>query len=135
PRQQRREPGPMLSAMELGITDHGQRPGREQASQIPIASFADVAKLFLAPARALLGHEPDPSREVPPRSESPGIADAGNQSRGQRRTDAWDFIKPLARLTGPVPSDVGGSRIAPYFFVTRKLRGRFRALPWPTYPR
>src|SRR5262245_22251570 len=31
---QRREPGPMLSAMELGIADHRQRPGREQATQI-----------------------------------------------------------------------------------------------------
>jgi len=29
PRQQRREPGPMLGAMEFGIADHGQRPGRE----------------------------------------------------------------------------------------------------------
>src|SRR5215469_17478436 len=93
----------MLSAMELGITDHGQRPGREQASQIPIASLTDVAKLFLAPARALLGHEPDPSREVSPRSESPRITDAGNQSRGQCRADARDLIEPLARLAGSVP--------------------------------
>src|SRR5713101_6967744 len=88
PRQQRRELRPMLSAMEFGIADHGQRPRREQAAQIPIASLADAAELFLAPARVLLGHEPDPSREVPPRSESPRITDAGDQSGGQRRPDA-----------------------------------------------
>src|SRR2546429_505909 len=29
PRQQRREPRPMLSAVEFGIADYGQRPGRE----------------------------------------------------------------------------------------------------------
>src|SRR5215813_6576435 len=93
----------MLGAMEFGVADHGQRPGREQATQISVASFADVAELFLATARVLLGYEPDPSREVPPRSESPRITDAGNQSRGQRRTDAGDLIEPLARLVGSMP--------------------------------
>jgi hypothetical protein len=93
----------MLSAMACGIADHGQRPGREQAAQISVASFADAAKLFLASARVLLGHEPDPSREVPPRSESPRITDAGNQSCGQRRTDARDLIEALARLAGSMP--------------------------------
>jgi putative ABC transport system substrate-binding protein len=70
----------MLSAVEFGIADHCQRAGREQAAQIPIASFADVAELFLAPARVLLRHEPDPSRKIPPRSESPRITDAGGLS-------------------------------------------------------
>src|SRR5262249_2388439 len=50
PRQQGGEPRPMLGAMEFGVADHGQRPGREQATQISVASFADVAELFLAPA-------------------------------------------------------------------------------------
>jgi hypothetical protein len=31
--------------------------------------------------------------------------DAGDQSRGQRRTDAGNVIKPLARLVRPVPGD------------------------------
>src|SRR5262245_13460613 len=93
----------MLSAMELGIADHGQRAGREQAPQISVASFTDVAELFLATARVLLGHEADPSREVSPRSEGPRITDAGNQSRGQCRADARDLIEPLARLIGSVP--------------------------------
>ena len=31
-RQQRREPGPMLGAMDLGVADDGQCPGHEQAA-------------------------------------------------------------------------------------------------------
>ena len=34
----------MLGAMDLGIADHGQRAGREQAAQIAITLFADAAK-------------------------------------------------------------------------------------------
>jgi len=30
PRQQCREPGPMLGAMDLGIADDGERPGHER---------------------------------------------------------------------------------------------------------
>src|SRR5215472_3034846 len=65
PRQQPREPGPMSGAMDLGIADHGERAGREQAAQIAIALFANTAELVLAPARVLLRHEPNPGREVP----------------------------------------------------------------------
>ena len=66
PRQQRSEPGPMLGAMDFGVADHRQRAGREQAAQIAIASFADIAELVLATARVLLWDQPDPGREVPP---------------------------------------------------------------------
>src|SRR5438128_4030381 len=104
PRQQCREPRPMLSAVEFGIADHCQRAGREQAAQIPIASFADAAELFLTPARVLLRHEPDPSRKIPPGSESPSITDAGDQSCGQCWPDARDLIEPLTGLIGSVPS-------------------------------
>ena len=55
----------MLGAMDLGIADDGECAGSEQAAQIAIALFADTAELFLAPARVLLRHEPDPGREVP----------------------------------------------------------------------
>jgi hypothetical protein len=44
----------------LGIADHGECTGGEQAAQIAIALLADTAKLVAAPARALLRHEPDP---------------------------------------------------------------------------
>src|SRR4029078_13095796 len=104
-RQQSREPGPMFVAMDFGIADHRQRAGGEQAAQIAITLFADTAELVLPPARVLLGHEPDPGREIPPGSESLRISDAGDQSGGQRRTDAGNLVEPLARLVGSVPGD------------------------------
>jgi hypothetical protein len=59
-RQQCRKPGSMLCAMDLGIANHGEGAGGEQAAQIAIALFADTSELVLAPARVLLRHEPDP---------------------------------------------------------------------------
>ena len=64
-RQQGCEPGPVFGAMDLGIADHGQRAGREQAAQVAITLFADTAEPISAPARMLLRHEPDPGREIP----------------------------------------------------------------------
>src|SRR5277367_4057430 len=98
PRQQRRKPGPMLGAMDLRIADHGERTRREQAAQVTIALLADAAKLVFAAARALPRNEPDPGREVTPRSEHLGVSNACDQSRGQRRTDAGDSVEPLACL-------------------------------------
>src|SRR6266571_4870672 len=58
PRQQCCEPRPVLRAMDFGIADDGERPGREQAAQIAIALLANAAaEPFLAPARVLLRHE------------------------------------------------------------------------------
>src|SRR5208282_3213961 len=42
----------------------GRCAGHEQAAQIAVPLFADTAEPILAPARVLLRHEPDPSREV-----------------------------------------------------------------------
>src|SRR5437016_1153171 len=103
PRQQCGKPGPMFGAMDLGIADDGERTRGEQAAQIAIALFADTAELVLAPARVLLRHKPDPGRKIPPRSESLRISDAGDQSRGEHRTNAGNLIQPLARLIGSVP--------------------------------
>src|ERR1019366_6309383 len=64
PRQQRREPGPLFGAMDLGIANDSERAGHEQAAQIAVTLFADTAEPFLTPARVLLRHEPDPGREV-----------------------------------------------------------------------
>src|SRR5215470_9833567 len=97
PRQQSREPGPMPGAMDHGIADHGERASREQAAQIAITLLADAAKPVLAAAGVLLRHEPDPGREVPPRSKGRGVCYAGNQRCCQRRPDAGDRIQPLAR--------------------------------------
>ena len=38
----------MLSAVDLGIADHGERADGEQAAQIAVALLADTAKLVLA---------------------------------------------------------------------------------------
>jgi hypothetical protein len=65
PGQQCREPRPVLGAMDLGITDDGERASREQAAQITITLFADAAELVLASARVLLRDEPNPRGEVP----------------------------------------------------------------------
>ena len=41
PRQQRREPGTMLGAMDLGIANDDQRAGHEQAAQIAVTNWSD----------------------------------------------------------------------------------------------
>ena len=38
----------MLGAMDFGIADDGERTSREQAAQIAIAAFADIAEPVLA---------------------------------------------------------------------------------------
>src|ERR1017187_9513088 len=50
PREQCREPGPVLGAVDLGIADDGERTGHEQAAQIAVTLFADTAEPVLAPA-------------------------------------------------------------------------------------
>src|SRR5215472_2411343 len=56
PCQQCCEPGPMLGAMDLGIADHGERAGHEQAPQIAVTLFADTAELIPTATRVLLGY-------------------------------------------------------------------------------
>ena len=48
PPQQRRKPGPMLGAVDLGVADDGERSGHEQTAQITISLFADAAEPVLA---------------------------------------------------------------------------------------
>src|SRR5262249_38912071 len=72
----------------------------EEGAQIAIGVFADTGELVLASARVLLRHEPDPGREIPTRSKSLRISNAGNQSGGQRGTHAGNLIQSLARLIG-----------------------------------
>jgi hypothetical protein len=56
----------MLGAMDLGVTDDGERAGHEQAAQIAVTLFADTAEPVLASTRVLLRHDTDPGREVAP---------------------------------------------------------------------
>src|SRR5262245_25199976 len=72
-RQQSCEPRPMAGTMDLGVAGYGECASREQATQVAVALLADAAQPVLAPARVLLRHEPDPSREVPRRSKGLGI--------------------------------------------------------------
>src|SRR5262249_55958165 len=72
----------------------------EEGAQIAIGVFADTGELVLASARVLLRHEPDPGREIPTRSKSLRISNAGDQSGGQRGTHAGNLIQSLARLIG-----------------------------------
>ena len=45
----------MPGAMDFGIADHSQGAGREQAAQIAIAAFADIAKpVDLASVNAII---------------------------------------------------------------------------------
>jgi hypothetical protein len=64
--QQGREPGPMPSAMDLGVSDDSERADYKQAAQIAVSLFADTAEPVPTPARMLLRHEPDPGREAAP---------------------------------------------------------------------
>src|SRR6202035_1590956 len=48
PPQQRREPGPMPGAMDLGIADHGECSGHEQAAQIAVSPWS-----LILPSRSL----------------------------------------------------------------------------------
>jgi hypothetical protein len=38
----------MLGAMDFSVADHGERTCCEQAAQIAITAFADIAESFLA---------------------------------------------------------------------------------------
>jgi transposase len=46
-------------AVDLGIANDGESSGREETTQIAVASFADVAQPVLAAARVLLGDQSD----------------------------------------------------------------------------
>jgi hypothetical protein len=74
PCQQCHKPGPMLGPMDFGIADDGERSGREQATQIAIPSFADVAKLVLASARILLRNQADQAEKSRPDRKALGSA-------------------------------------------------------------
>src|SRR5258708_36429969 len=64
PCQQRRQPGPMLGAVDLGVADDGECTGHEQAAQIAVPLFADAAEPVLAPTPVLLRNESNPGPEV-----------------------------------------------------------------------
>src|SRR5215470_3827845 len=93
----------MFGAVELRITDHGERAGREQTAQIAVSLLADAAELVFASARVLLRHESDPGREIPSRSKRVGIPNARHQRSRKGRADTRDGVKSLASLIRSMP--------------------------------
>ena len=56
---------PMFGPVDFSVANDRQGARREQAAQIAITTLRDTTKLLLATARVLLGHQPNPGREVP----------------------------------------------------------------------
>jgi hypothetical protein len=104
PRQQRREPGSVPGAMDLGIADDRERASHEQAAQIAISLFADTAEpvpclhssTASEPARSrqrsyvLTGRRWDPQHWRPERSPVSDLPRECNEG-------------VFARLVGPMP--------------------------------
>src|SRR5262245_63107986 len=93
----------MFGTVDLGIANDRQRARRKQAAQIAITTLGDAAKLFLATARVLRGHQPDPGRKVPTRSKGFRVGNAGNERGRQSRPNTRYLIQPPTRLIGPMP--------------------------------
>src|SRR5215467_2363751 len=93
-----------FGAVRSCVANDRHRPGDEEPSQVTIALFGDAAEPFLAAGRVLLGYQTDPGGKIAPRAECSPVADLGNQSRGDDRTDAWDLLEPSALFTCPMPS-------------------------------
>jgi hypothetical protein len=78
----------ILSAMDLGIADHGERAGREQAAQIAIALLADEPSLSLPPLEFCFGTSPTqaeksrPDRKVLGSCSRPALWPAPDRRRG-----------------------------------------------------
>src|SRR6266516_7543627 len=114
------------------------------AAQIAIASFAD-AELFLAPARVLLGHEPDPGRLSRPRGPpSPsGRHRRAIKYKGDRlghlrlHRMLLSAVRPLQKETGRLAS--AGSEFAQsheqnaIVFTAIHPLGETNQWPYPTH--
>src|SRR5262245_22956348 len=75
-RQQCREPGPVLSAMDFGIADHRQRASGEQATQIAIACFgtSPIHAEKSRPDRKAFGSATLATKAVASAGPTPGIS-------------------------------------------------------------
>src|SRR6185437_4938709 len=97
------KPWSVSDTVDLGIANDCKCTRCEQTTQIAIALFADATESWLASARALLRHQPNPGREVSPGSECPRLGNASNKRGGESRADTGNLIKSSARLAGSVP--------------------------------
>jgi hypothetical protein len=64
----------MLGTTEFGVTNHGERADCEQAAEIAIALFGDVAELLFTSARVLLWYKPDQAEKSRPDRNTLGSA-------------------------------------------------------------
>ena len=85
-RQQRREPGPMPGAMDLGVADDGECSGHEQATQIAIpcdSAFPFERQGWLLRSRSISGHFPVhfiPAHNLPVYASQRPLPDATEES-------------------------------------------------------
>jgi hypothetical protein len=70
-----------------------------------VGTHADPDQPDLAAARALPGHESDPSRELATVLELPAVADARHQRRRDYGTDAWHTADAAAEFALPAQYD------------------------------
>ena len=64
----------MFGAMDLGVTDDGERAGHEQAAQIAVTLFADTAEPVLAPLECCFGTSPIQAEKLRPDRKAFGSA-------------------------------------------------------------
>src|SRR5512132_3442566 len=64
-----------------------------------------LPSLSLPPLECCFGTSPIQAEKFRPDRKALRISDAGDQSGGERGTNAGNLIEPLARLIGSVPGD------------------------------
>jgi hypothetical protein len=97
PRQQCREPGPMLGAMDLGIADDGERTDHEQAAQIAVTCLLMLPSLSLPPLECCFGTSPIQAEKLRPDRKILGSTRSKNGTR-QRRPDVRCWPGVAARV-------------------------------------
>jgi len=75
----------------------------EEGAHISVAHLRDRAETFLAAARVLSWHEPEPGCELPAGCEVRGIGHRGGDGRRRDEANAWDRLQPSAGVGCPMP--------------------------------
>jgi hypothetical protein len=142
PRQQCRKPGPMVGAMDFGVTDDRKRAGHKQAAQIAVTLLAYIAEPVLASTRVLFRHNTDPGREVAARrAKSQGALIRQAQARsalGQSAvSSASSFVsrKPAVASCSTAQSSRFGPQAEAASALRRSDRQIVRRLASPTSTR
>ncbi len=97
-----------MSSSPPDLLDHGARTDDQDAAQGLVTGARDHAEPGLASGRVILRRQPDPSREIPARSENMRIGDLHRQQRGPDRADGGDLHQPTAQFVVLVPGHQPG---------------------------